>query len=69
MLWVTNQEDTLDSVEAGAGQFGHGVHSGRSTLRVSLEDETHVGVGLQRSSDVVDDLGMSAWTCKTCPTM
>ena len=57
---VANEENTLDGVKAGACQLGHGIHSGGSTLRVSFQDETHVGVGPQGSGDVVDDLCMSA---------
>jgi hypothetical protein len=56
---VTDEEDTLDRIECGTSKLGHGVNGGCCTLRVSFKDETSVGVGLQSSVDLVDDLWLS----------
>jgi hypothetical protein len=56
VLWVADEEDTLDCVHGGAGEAGHGVYGGGGALGVALEDEAHVGVGAERRGDLVDNL-------------
>jgi hypothetical protein len=56
---VANEEDTLDRVECSTSKLGHGVNGGCSTLRISFKDEAHVGVRLQSSVDLIDDLCLS----------
>lgn len=56
VLGVADEEDALDSVHGGAGEFGHGVYGGGGALGVALEDEAHVGVGGERRGDFVDNL-------------
>jgi hypothetical protein len=56
---VTNEEDTLDCVERSTSKLGHSVNGGCSTLRISFKDEAHVGICLQSSIHLVDDLCLS----------
>jgi hypothetical protein len=56
VLWVADEEDTLDCVHRGAGEAGHGVYGGGGALGVALEDEAHVGVGAEGRGDLVDNL-------------
>jgi hypothetical protein len=58
VLWVADEEDTLDCVHGGAGETGHGVYGGGGALGVALEDEAHVGVGAEGRGDLVDDLNI-----------
>lgn len=57
VLWVADEEDSLDGVHVGAGELGHGVDGGGGALGVALEDEAHVGVGAEGGLDLVDNLG------------
>lgn len=56
VLWVADQEDTLDGIHRRAGEFGHGVDGGGGALGVALEDEAHVGVCGEGRGDLVDNL-------------
>lgn len=56
VLWVTNEENTLDGVESSAGQLGKSIDSGSSALRVTLENKAFIGAGSKSRCDVVDDL-------------
>lgn len=56
---VTNEENTLDCVERSTSELRHSVNGGCSTLRISLKDEAHVGVRLQTSVHLIDDLCLS----------
>ena len=56
VMRIADEEDTLDCVEVGARDLGHGIDSCSSALGVPFENETSVGVGLQTSGDLVDDL-------------
>jgi hypothetical protein len=59
VVGVANEEDTLDGVECSTGELGHSINGSCSTLRISLEDEAHVGIRLQSSVHLVDDLCLS----------
>lgn len=59
VMRVANEEDTLDGVECSTSELGHSVDGGCSTLRISLKDEAHVGISLQASVDLIDDLCLS----------
>lgn len=56
VLWVTDEEDTLDGVEVGSSELRQGVHGSSGTLRVAFEDEAFVRRGGEGSLDLVDDL-------------
>lgn len=56
VLGVANEENALDGVHGGAGEFGHGVDGGGGALGVSLEDKAHVWVGGEGRLDFVDNL-------------
>lgn len=56
MLGVTEQKDTLDSVESVAGEVRQSVGGGGGTLRVTLKDETMIGVGPECGSDSIDNV-------------
>lgn len=56
VLWVADEEDSLDGVHVGAGELGHGVDGGGGALGVALEDEAHVGVGAEGGLDLVDNV-------------
>lgn len=56
---VANEEDTLDRVEARSSQLGQGVCGSSGTLRVALEEEALIGVGLQGGLDLADNVGSS----------
>lgn len=43
---VAKEENTLDSIEGSTSKFGHGINSSGRTLRVALQDEASVRVGL-----------------------
>lgn len=58
VLWVADEEDSLDGVHVGAGELGHGVHGCGGALGVALEDEAHVGVGAEGRLDLVDNLDL-----------
>ena len=53
---VTDEEDTLDRSECGTSKLRHGINGSCSTLGISFKDVASVGVGLQPSVDLVDDL-------------
>lgn len=57
MLWVTDEEDTLDTVGGSAGETLQGVDGGGGTLGVTLKDEAVVGVRVESRSDTVDNVG------------
>jgi hypothetical protein len=59
VVGVSDEENTLDRVERSTSELGHSVNGGCSTLRISFKDEAHVGVGLQSSVHLVDDLYLS----------
>jgi len=57
VLWVADEEDTLDGGEHGAGELWQSVHGGGCALAVSFQDEAHIRVGSEGGLDVGDDLG------------
>ena len=59
VLWISNEEDALDSVEACTGQLGKSIDSCSRSLRVALKDETGVRVASKRGGDMIDDLVFS----------
>jgi len=56
VLWVANEEDTLDGVESIARQVVKSIDSGSGTLRVTFEDEALIRVGSKSGCDLVDNL-------------
>ena len=60
MAWVTDQEDTPDSIESIARETWESINSRSGTLGVSLKNETLIRIAGQRGLDVVDDLVQQA---------
>lgn len=54
---VTDQNDTLNSVESSTRELGESVASSSSTLRVTFKDEARVWVGSEGVFDLGDDSG------------
>ncbi len=52
VLWVTNKNHTLNSVECSTGELGESVAGGSGTLGVAFEDEACGRVGCEGGLDL-----------------